>query len=90
MELVSTPGIPSSSHAFDNNPRPSLKQRKMKKQFSLFHELMLRLVLFWFTVSPLVVIWDASFILMRPRSLPGGDLHFIWIPCKLASYSTAL
>jgi len=34
----------------------------------------------WFIISIPVVLWDASFILVRPRSLPGGDLFFLWEP----------
>ncbi|KAI9509906.1 hypothetical protein F5148DRAFT_1275021 [Russula earlei] len=34
----------------------------------------------WFLLSAPVIIWDASYCLMRPRSMIGGDLHWIWKP----------
>ena len=36
----------------------------------------------WLFVSSLVVLWDASFVLLRPRSMEGGDLFWIWTPYK--------
>ncbi|KAF8652323.1 hypothetical protein AX16_004450, partial [Volvariella volvacea WC 439] len=33
---------------------------------------------FWIFVMSLLMIWDAGYIFMRPRSLPGGDLRWIW------------
>ena len=36
----------------------------------------------WLIISGLVCIWDASFVLLRPRSLPGGDLAHVFSPCK--------
>ena len=44
--------------------------------------LLLRLVCAWLLLSTIVVAWDAGFVLLRPRSLPGGDLHYLWKPCK--------
>ena len=35
---------------------------------------------FWIILSSFIVMWDIGFVLNRPRSLPGGDLHFIWQP----------
>jgi adiponectin receptor len=40
----------------------------------------------WLFVSSCVVAWDVGFILMRPRSMLGGDLHWFWKPYGL--YST--
>jgi len=34
----------------------------------------------WLVLSMLIVFWDISFIFLRPYSMPGGDLHFLWIP----------
>ncbi|KAH9964869.1 hypothetical protein BC827DRAFT_1185639 [Russula dissimulans] len=34
----------------------------------------------WFILTAPVVIWDAFYCLMRPRSMVGGDLHWIWEP----------
>jgi len=37
----------------------------------------------WFLLATPVVIWDAFYCLMRPRSMVGGDLHWIWEPYGL-------
>ena len=36
----------------------------------------------WFYATALICTWDASFILLRPHSLPGGALFSFWKPCK--------
>lgn len=35
-------------------------------------------ILCWLVISITIVSWDVSFLLMRPNSLPGGELFFIW------------
>ncbi|KAF8316150.1 hypothetical protein DL93DRAFT_2078415 [Clavulina sp. PMI_390] len=40
----------------------------------------------WFSLSSILVLWDAGFLLVRPRGFPGGDLSWIWEPYSL--YST--
>jgi len=37
-------------------------------------------VTLWFIISVPLVFWDSMFLLMRPRSMEGGDLHFLWKP----------
>ncbi|SYW77045.1 related to Adiponectin receptor 1 [Ustilago bromivora] len=37
----------------------------------------------WLFLSSFVVAWDVGYILLRPRSFLGGDLHWIWSPYKL-------
>lgn len=32
----------------------------------------------WFLVTAPIIFWDASYCFMRPRSMAGGDLHWIW------------
>ncbi|KAJ7581765.1 hypothetical protein C8J56DRAFT_793320 [Mycena floridula] len=32
----------------------------------------------WFLITAPLMIWDAGYCLMRPRSMPGGDLHRFW------------
>ena len=39
-----------------------------------------RWVVIWFALSIPIVIWDVSFVLLRPMSMPGGSLGFLWIP----------
>ncbi|PGH17362.1 hypothetical protein AJ79_01246 [Helicocarpus griseus UAMH5409] len=37
----------------------------------------------WLSLSVPVVLWDASYVLFRPHSMPGGTLHYIWSPYAL-------
>ncbi|KAI0321145.1 hypothetical protein OF83DRAFT_1161946 [Amylostereum chailletii] len=37
----------------------------------------------WFLVTTPVIIWDASYCFLRPRSMVGGDLHWIWKPYEI-------
>jgi len=32
----------------------------------------------WFLFTAPLMLWDAGYCLMRPRSMVGGDLHWIW------------
>ncbi len=34
-----------------------------------------KFIKFWLLLSSVVVTWDAAFVLMRPKTLPGGELH---------------
>ncbi|KLU87242.1 hypothetical protein MAPG_06243 [Magnaporthiopsis poae ATCC 64411] len=41
-------------------------------------------VLAWLAVSLPLVAWDTGYVLLRPRSMPGGDLHWpLWVPYEL-------
>ncbi|KAI8060753.1 hypothetical protein BC940DRAFT_311486 [Gongronella butleri] len=37
----------------------------------------------WFLVSSLVVYWDAGYCLLRPHSMEGGSLNYLWTPYNL-------
>ncbi|KAH7890236.1 hypothetical protein F5I97DRAFT_625 [Phlebopus sp. FC_14] len=37
----------------------------------------------WFLLTTPVILWDAGYCFMRPRSMRGGDLHWIWKPYAL-------
>ncbi|KAF8629519.1 hypothetical protein AX17_005645 [Amanita inopinata Kibby_2008] len=37
----------------------------------------------WFLLSAPVILWDAGYCFMRPRSMKGGDLHWLWKPYAL-------
>ncbi|PPQ99408.1 hypothetical protein CVT24_005395 [Panaeolus cyanescens] len=37
----------------------------------------------WFLVTVPVIFWDVGYCFMRPRSMKGGDLHWIWKPYAL-------
>ena len=40
--------------------------------------------LIWVYLSPLIVLWDVAYVLLRPLSMPGGSIHNpLWIPYKL-------
>ncbi|KAI1826241.1 hypothetical protein F4861DRAFT_121071 [Xylaria intraflava] len=40
--------------------------------------------LFWLAVSVPLVLWDCGYVLLRPRTMPGGDLHWpLWAPYAL-------
>lgn len=42
------------------------------------------LTLIWLAISLPLVIWDCGYVLMRPRTMPGGDLHWpLWSPYAL-------
>ncbi|KAF7312041.1 hypothetical protein MIND_00216200 [Mycena indigotica] len=36
-----------------------------------------------FLLTAPLMIWDAGYCLMRPRSMPGGDLYWFWKPYEL-------
>lgn len=40
-------------------------------------------VLAWFYATAAICTWDASFIMLRPHTLPGGSLHTFWKPYSL-------
>lgn len=40
-------------------------------------------VWYWLVLSSLIVLWDASFVLNRPRSMKGGDLNWAFGPYNL-------
>ncbi|KAL4263219.1 EXPERA domain-containing protein [Pleurotus pulmonarius] len=37
----------------------------------------------WFLLTAPVIFWDVGYCFMRPRSMKGGDLHWIWSPYAL-------
>ncbi|KAI0330653.1 hypothetical protein GY45DRAFT_728389 [Cubamyces sp. BRFM 1775] len=37
----------------------------------------------WFALTIPVIFWDAGYCFFRPRSMVGGDLHWIWKPYAL-------
>jgi hypothetical protein len=39
-------------------------------------------VSWWLIISGIICTIDASFVLFRPRSLPGGDLASYFGPCE--------
>ena len=39
-----------------------------------------RWILIWFAISIPLVVWDVAFVLLRPMSMPGGALSFLWAP----------
>ncbi|KAK4135228.1 hypothetical protein BT67DRAFT_433376 [Trichocladium antarcticum] len=42
------------------------------------------LTLLWLAISLPLVAWDTAYVLLRPRSMPGGSLHWpLWAPYAL-------
>ncbi|KIJ64001.1 hypothetical protein HYDPIDRAFT_91287 [Hydnomerulius pinastri MD-312] len=37
----------------------------------------------WFLLTAPVIFWDVGYCFMRPRSMVGGDLHWIWQPYEI-------
>jgi len=42
-----------------------------------------RWISLWFLLTVPVIAWDVGYCMMRPRSMKGGDLHWIWKPYAL-------
>ncbi|SPO34754.1 related to Adiponectin receptor 1 [Pseudozyma flocculosa] len=42
-----------------------------------------RWISLWLGLSSLIVAWDFHYVLLRPRSMKGGDLAWIWSPYEL-------
>lgn len=40
-------------------------------------------VTLWFILTAPVIFWDVGYCFMRPRSMLGGDLHWIWKPYEI-------
>ena len=51
------------------------EKKYVKKQYKLSTYIWI-----WCILSFPIVVWDALYILYRPRSMKGGDLEFIWVP----------
>ena len=39
-----------------------------------------RWIVVWLLISSALIGWDVAFVLLRPASMPGGALAFLWIP----------
>lgn len=40
----------------------------------------------WIFASPVIVLWDAAYVLLRPITMPGGPIHRpMWVPYELYS-----
>ncbi|KAF8066961.1 hypothetical protein FPV67DRAFT_1417397 [Lyophyllum atratum] len=37
----------------------------------------------WFLLTVPVIAWDVGYCFMRPRSMRGGDLHWLWKPYSI-------
>lgn len=37
-------------------------------------------IVIWLIISMIIVFWDVMFVLLRPVSLPGGSLAWLWVP----------
>lgn len=41
---------------------------------------------FWFIITSIICTMDAMFILLRPHTLKGGSLEFLFVPCNIYIY----
>ncbi|KAI5287888.1 hypothetical protein KEM54_005639 [Ascosphaera aggregata] len=41
------------------------------------------IIMLWLFISIPLVLWDTCYIYLRPYSMPGGPLHFLWKPYGL-------
>ena len=39
-----------------------------------------RWIVVWLLISSALISWDVAFVLLRPASMPGGSLAFLWVP----------
>ncbi|KAK0186884.1 hypothetical protein F5146DRAFT_1067757 [Armillaria mellea] len=37
----------------------------------------------WLLITIPIIFWDAGYLFLRPRSMEGGDLHWIWQPYSI-------
>ncbi|KAI0035529.1 hypothetical protein K488DRAFT_16856, partial [Vararia minispora EC-137] len=37
----------------------------------------------WFLLTAPIIAWDVGYCFMRPRSMAGGDLHWLWEPYSI-------
>ncbi|KAJ7220651.1 hypothetical protein GGX14DRAFT_675507 [Mycena pura] len=37
----------------------------------------------WFLLTAPIIFWDVGYCFMRPRSMVGGDLHWLWKPYSI-------
>ncbi|KAK9458991.1 uncharacterized protein V1516DRAFT_680645 [Lipomyces oligophaga] len=42
-----------------------------------------KFVVSWLLIGAILVVWDATYLLFRPLSFPGGSLHWIWSPYEV-------
>ncbi|TPX13850.1 uncharacterized protein E0L32_005794 [Thyridium curvatum] len=75
-----TPGIPPTT------PRAAIRSRSTSRPpaSSSWVHVPDTVTLLWLAVSLPLVAWDTGYIMLRPRSMPGGSLHWpLWVPYKL-------
>ncbi|MCJ1478275.1 hypothetical protein MMC13_006952 [Lambiella insularis] len=72
---------PSTSSAKARKPRSKQTSKTGSGQWTHTPS---NLTLIWLVISVPLVVWDASYVLLRPYSMPGGSLHWpVWVPYKL-------
>lgn len=80
MRMVSTRHHPGEF------PAPVLNQTSKpteKRHYSGWVHTPSKIVTFWLLISVPIVLWDAGYVLLRPHSMPGGSLHYLWAPYAL-------
>lgn len=82
--MVSTRGHPKEFEPEASPPKSTAASRNRKAKSVDWAHTPSNLAIIWLFVSLPLVIWDAGYVLLRPHSMPGGDLHWpVWKPYDL-------
>ncbi|KAF2834749.1 hypothetical protein M501DRAFT_1009033 [Patellaria atrata CBS 101060] len=71
----------------DSTPPPTtVSKRSAPVMASGWSHTPSKLTLIWLVVSLPLVVWDATYVFLRPHSMPGGSLHWPWKPYSIYAY----
>ncbi|TVY37916.1 hypothetical protein LOCC1_G006722 [Lachnellula occidentalis] len=80
--MVSTRGHPNDFHEPDLTPSKSTPSRQSRSNGKWAHTPS-NITIAWLLISLPLVAWDTGYVLLRPHSMPGGYLHWLWAPYEL-------
>ncbi|KKA27838.1 hypothetical protein TD95_004125 [Thielaviopsis punctulata] len=63
--------------------RSTRSTRTSRSSTTSFSHTPTRTTIIWLILSCALVTWDFCYVFLRPHSLPGGSLHFLWTPYAL-------
>ncbi|KAI5822163.1 hypothetical protein K523DRAFT_422180 [Schizophyllum commune Tattone D] len=66
---------PSSSRTTATSPTPTKATSPAMARYTW--------ISLWFLITAPIVLWDTGYLFFRPRSMLGGDLHWIWKPYEI-------
>lgn len=64
------------------------REEKMERKPKAVAAVLPKWVLAWLIVDIFIILWDSSFVLLRPASLPGGKLGHFWTLPNGFGYAT--